>query len=112
MTIVAKRLVEGVELTNADVTQYTSPALTKTVIKAANVVNRTAGAVSITVNLVPSGGAVANANLVISALSIPAGQSYQCPELINQVLEAGDFLSAKASAGASLDFTASGVQIS
>lgn len=110
-TVAAKRLVQGTALTGSAVTQYTSGTSTKTVIKAANAVNTTGGAVTLTVYLVPSGGAAAAENTVISAYSIAAGASYQCPEMINQVLEAGDFISAFASASASINFTVSGITI-
>lgn len=112
MTTRVKRLVQGTLVTTSDVTLYTSAANTQTVIKAMNVVNTSGGAVTFTLNLVANGGSASSANTVISAYSIAAGASYQCPEAINQVLETGDFISVKAGSGSALQFTASGVTVS
>lgn len=88
-------VVDGAQLTAAAAT-YGSVvgANTKRIIKAATLTNTTAGAVACTVYLVPSGGTAGASNTVISALSIAAGASYSCPELIGRGLNAGGFLQA------------------
>lgn len=63
--------------------------LTTRVIKAATATNTTAAPVSLTVYLVPNAGAPAPENTIISAYPIAAGESYPCPELINQGMNAG-----------------------
>lgn len=65
------------------------PDLSKRVITAAALVNTTAAAVAASVYLVPSGGAPGAANCLISARAIAPGETYFCPELINQGLLAG-----------------------
>lgn len=62
---------------------------TKRLITAAALVNTTAAAVQASVYLVPSGGAAGVANAVISARTIAPGETYFCPELIGQGLNAG-----------------------
>lgn len=109
-TLTAKRLVEGTALTTANATLYTSDTGTKTVIQAASVLNVSAGAVVMYLYLVPSGGVAAAANAVIAA-SIAAGATYPCTEIINEVLEPGGFISARASSGTSISITSSGVTI-
>jgi hypothetical protein len=64
------------------------PALTKRVITSACLTNTTGGPIAATVNLAPAAG-VAAANTVISARAIAAGETYTCPELINQGIDSG-----------------------
>lgn len=81
---------DGGALTAAAATQGTAvPALTKRVIKSAALVNTTAAPIAATVYLVPNGGAAGATNTMISARPIAPGESYPCPELINQGLNAG-----------------------
>ena len=68
------------------------PANTKRKITAAVVINTTGVAKTFTVYLVPSGGAAAVSNTVISARTIAPGESYTCPELVGRGLNAGGFL--------------------
>ncbi|WP_440966169.1 hypothetical protein ACL58G_07920 [Massilia sp. GER05] len=65
------------------------PALTKRIIRAATICNSTAAPVAASAWLVPSGGAADATNIMISARTIAAGESYPCPELVNQGLNAG-----------------------
>lgn len=76
-------------------------ALTKRVVTAAALVNTTAGAVAATVYLVPNGAAAGAANCLISARTLAPGETYFCPELINQGLNAGGTVQAL---GAGLTF--------
>lgn len=108
MTTTVKRLVSGSQLTGSAATYYTAGTLTKAVIKSAQLTNTTAGAVACTVYVVPSGGTAGATNTLISARSIAVGETYNCPELINQVLEAGGFIQAL---GLNVTLTVSGVEI-
>lgn len=108
MTVTARRLVPGSQLTGAAAAYYTAPTNTRAVIKAATLTNTTAGAVAVTVYLVPSGGSAGATNVLISALNLAAGAAYACPELINQVIEAGGSLQAF---GLNVTLVASGVEI-
>ncbi len=111
-TVTPKALFEGTALTTGNVTLYTSPANTKTAIQSASFVNTSANAVVMYLYLVESGGSANAANAAIAGLAIASGATYQCPELINQVLEPGDLISARATAGTSISGRASGAQIS
>lgn len=75
--------------------------LTKRIITAAALVNPTAGAVAATVYMVPSGGAPGAGNALIYARTLAPGETYFCPELINQGLDAGGTVQAL---GAGLSF--------
>ena len=108
MTVVWKGLVEGVVAAAANTTQYTAPANTRTIIDKMTATNTTAGAVTLTVNLVASAGAASAANTVMSAQSIAAGTTYTCPEVAGHVLNPGGFLSTNAGAAASISVRVSG----
>lgn len=64
------------------------PALTKRVITAASLVNTTGAPIAATVHLAPASGQ-ATSNMLISARPIAAGETYTCPELINQGVPEG-----------------------
>lgn len=108
MTITARSLVAGSTLTGAAASYYTVPAGTKAVIKSATVCNTTAGAVNLTLYLVPNGGTAGASNTVVNARSIAANASDNCAELINKVLEAGASIQA---VGASLTLVVSGWEV-
>ena len=95
----------GVTLRNAymaqpgivDTTLYTVPANTVARILKCTVTNDTTTVVTISFNKVPSGGAVAVTNLIMNLKSIGSRETYECPEVVGQVLDAADLLSAIAS---------------
>ena len=94
MSVTPKVLVAGVQLTAAAVTYYTAPTGKIATIKSASVTNTTAGVVALTLYRVPSGGGASAANTIISARNVPVNETYNCPELINKVLAAGDTIQA------------------
>ena len=114
MTIRALPLVRNIQLPNAVAAQYTAPANTVTIIKRAVFTNTSAGARTITAHVVPSGGSVANATMLINgqALAVPpgAGSSYVSPELAGVVLNAGDTLQCFADAATSVTLSVNGIQ--
>jgi hypothetical protein len=111
MATTVKRLVNGSQLTASAATYYTAGANTKAVIKAASLVNTTAGAVTATVYLISSGGTAGATNTLISAKSIAAGETYNCPELVNHVLEAAGFIQALAGSATAITLVVSGVEV-
>lgn len=92
---------------NSQTDQYTSDNA-KTVIDKFTVTNVTANNLDLSVNLVANGDTASNANLVLNARTIAAGETYTCPELVGQSLEAGGFISTLASAATSLVISATG----
>lgn len=92
---VSAYIFDGGALTGAAVTQGTAvPLLTKRIIRAAALCNTTGAPIAATVYLVPSGGTAGATNTYISARSIGAGETYNCPELVNEGLNASGFVQA------------------
>lgn len=88
-------IFDGGLLTAAAANQGTVvPALTRRVVKAATLTNTTGTPIAATVYMVPPAGAAGPSNAVISGLSIAAGASYPCPEMINQGLNPAGFIQA------------------
>lgn len=110
MAVVILPLFEVRQLTNAAVTYYTAPVATR--IDKMTLHNPTAGAATATIYWVPSGGAAAAANALVTTRPIQSLESWDVTPFIGQVLAAGDFISALASAGAVLNFVASGTRVS
>jgi len=102
------RLVDGSQLTGSAATYYTSPANTITTIAACTLTNTTAGAVTATMHLVVSGGAASASNMILSARTIAAGESYNVGAALGQSLAAGGFISALAGSSTSITLVASG----
>jgi hypothetical protein len=67
--------------------------------------------VTISVNLVISGGSAATSNLIVDTRSLAPDETYTFPELVGQVLEPSGFISTIASAATSLTIRASGREI-
>lgn len=111
MTITAKQMVAPQQLTNADAAYYTAPANTTGVIKRATFTNTTAGAVTVTVNIVPSAGASSASNEIIAARSLAAGECYVAPELAGKTLPAGTMIRMLASAATSITAAIDGIEI-
>ena len=109
-TITLVQLVAPAQLPNADASAYTAPALTSAKIGRAVFTNTTGGPVTITAGIT-TGGALAAATTLISAMTLAAGQAYVSPELAGAVIPPGSSLRAYASAATSVTFTASGLII-
>lgn len=92
-------------------TLYTCPANTTVRILAANMVNDTTTAKYLSVHRVPSGDSVGDANLIVNQKVAGSRASVQLWELIGQVLEAGDVLSAIAETADQITVHISGVAI-
>jgi len=107
LNIIPRKLLEA---TNA--AQYTASGGTKVIIDAFTITNVSSGTVSFSCNLVASGDAADTDNRVISQRQIVAGETYLCPEMINQVIEASGFISTYASVANALVCSASGRVIS
>jgi len=77
-----------------DTTLYTCPANTAARVLKCTVTNDTTTATTISFNKVPSGGSVAVTNLIMNLRPIGGLETYECPEVVGQVLDAADLLSA------------------
>lgn len=107
MAVDVVNIIPRKQAENSQTTQYTSDNA-KTVIDKFTVTNTSAANVDFSVNLVAVSGTASDANLVLDARTIAAGETYTCPELVGQVLEAGGFISTLAGAATSLTISASG----
>jgi hypothetical protein len=110
MAVIAKVLVAPLQLATAATTQYTATNV-KAIIDKATVTNTDTVNRSFNVHLVTSGGSANNGNLVIDTKTVVPNETYLCPELVGQVLDAGDFISTSASAATALTLRISGREI-
>lgn len=95
---------------NAETTMYTANGVRSIIDKFVGF-NGTAGAVTLTVHLVPNAGTAGAANAIV-VKSIAAGETYSFPELAGHYLEAGGFISLIAGAAASIVVRAGGREVS
>jgi len=110
MTVSIKVLIPPKQAENAQTTQYTAVNC-KAIIDKFTITNTNTTNVTISVNLVTSGGAAGAANLIMDTRAIAPDETYTCPELVGQALESGSFISTIASSAASLTIRASGREI-
>lgn len=110
MTVTIKVLIPAKQAENTQTTQYTA-SLCKTLIDKFTVTNTSASVVTISVNLVTSGGSAGASNLVLDSRAIAVDETYTCPELVGQILEPGGFISTISSAASALTIRASGREI-
>ena len=108
---IPKSFVNGVGLTDAAVTYYTVPAGTRAIIKKATFVNDDTGVVTVTINIVPSGGSAGYANQITKTKALAAGETWSCSDMENHVLEAGGFISMLASVTLKIGCRISGYEV-
>lgn len=100
---------DGVVLAGAAAAQGMAvPALTRRIIRSATLTNTTGAPISATLYLVPSGGAANAATTVLSGRPIAAGETYNCPQLVNAGLNEGGSVYALG-VGLSFRFTATDI---
>lgn len=106
-------MVAPQQLTTSDALYYTVPANTTGIPKRATFTNTSAGAVTITANIVPAAGASSAANRVIDPQGtvLSAGQTYVAPELAGKTMPPGTMLRMLASAAAAITVAVDGVEI-
>ena len=110
MSVSVKTLIDAKQAENAQTTQYTAVNC-KTISDKFTATNTSANNVTLSVNLVVSGGSPGVSNLIVDARTVAPDETYTFPELVGQVLEPGDFISTLAGAATSLTIRASGREI-
>jgi len=110
MTVTAKTLIAPKNAESTQVTQYTATNV-RTIIDKFTATNYTAGAVTLSINLVTLADTAGNQNLIVKTRSLAAGETYTFPEIVGHVLNSGDFISTIASAATSINIRASGREI-
>jgi hypothetical protein len=94
-----------------DTTLYTCPTGAKVKVIAATVTNDTTTSAYLSAHRVPSGGSVGDTNIIINQKTVGSRESMALWELLGQVLEAGDFISAIAETADQLTVHISGLLI-
>lgn len=69
------------------------PALTKRVFRSMSLYNGTAAPVQVEVHLIAAGGSASDTNRVILR-TLSVEETYMCPEIVNEGLNAGGFVQA------------------
>lgn len=110
MTVTAKTLIAAKIAENAQTTQYTATNV-RAIIDKFTATNYSAGAVTLSVNLVTAADTAGNQNLIVKTKSLAAGETYTFPEIVGHILDASGFISTIASAATSVNIRAAGREI-
>jgi len=110
MTVTTKVIIPAKQVENAQTTQYTATNC-RAIIDKATATNTSGANVTLSVNLVTSGGSSGVSNLVVNARAIAPNETYTLPELVGQVLDSGGFISTLAGAATSITLRISGREI-
>jgi hypothetical protein len=111
MTSPVTEIIPAQYAPNAQTTLYVSGTGVTTRIDKLSVTNTDTVAQTISINLVPSGGAAGGSNLSTSAQSILPGQTWNSPNEYGHYLRPGDFISVLASVASKLVIYAGGTQV-
>lgn len=94
MTTTSIYVLDGTLMTGAAATYGTAvPALTKRIFRSMKLYNGTAAPVQVEVHLIASGGVASDTNRVILR-TLAVEETYTCPEIVNEGLNAGGFVQA------------------
>lgn len=110
MTVTASVLLEAKDVEATQTTQYTSTSVTTLVDKCV-AHNHTTSAATLSINVVASGGTAGTTNLQLKK-TLQGGETYNCPEMVGQILADGDFLSALAGTATAINLRISGRVVS
>lgn len=110
MTVSVKNIIPRQYAPGAQTTIYTATSC-RTIIDCFTATNQSAANVTISVNLVASGGSASADNRIVKDRAIQPNEAYLFPELTGQTLEPGGFISIIASSASALTVSASGREI-
>ena len=110
MTVTVKVLVPAKTVENTQTTQYTATGVT-TIIDKFTATNYSVAAATISVNLVTVSGSAGNQNLITKTKTLQPSEVYTFPELVGQVLSAGDFISTIAGTASAINMRVSGREV-
>jgi hypothetical protein len=110
MTVTVKVLVPAKYAENSQTTQYTATGVT-TIIDKFTATNINSAAATISVNLVTTAGSAGNTNLITKTKTLQPAEVYTFPELVGQVLSAGDFISTLAGTASAINIRVSGREV-
>lgn len=112
MAVSIKVLIPARIAVATDTIQYTTPAGIKSVIDKFTGTNYDVVARTLSVNIVTSGDAVGNQNLIVKTKTLQPGETYTFPELVGTALDAGGYISTIASNATGVNIRASGREFS
>ena len=110
MAVTVKVLVPAKTVESSQTTQYTATGVTA-IIDKFTATNYSASAATISVNLVTVAGSAGNSNLITKTKTLQASEVYTFPELVGQVLGAGDFISTIADTASAINMRVSGREV-
>lgn len=110
MTVTVKVLVPAKFAEATQTTQYTATGVT-TIIDKFTATNISASAATVSVNLVTTAGTAGNTNLITKTKTLQPAEVYTFPELVGQVLMAGDFISTIAGTASAINIRVSGREV-
>ena len=110
MAVTVKVLVPAKTVESSQTTQYTATGVTA-IIGKFTATNYSASAATISVNLVTVAGSAGNSNLITKTKTLQASEVYTFPELVGQVLGAGDFISTIAGTASAINMRVSGREV-
>lgn len=110
MTVTVKPLIPAKTAENAQTTQYTATGVT-TIIDKFTATNYSGSAATLSVNVVTSGDAAGNQNLIVKTKTLQANETYTFPEIVGQVLASGGFISTLAGTASAINIRASGREV-
>lgn len=111
MAVSVKVLIPAKIAESAQTSQYTATNVTALIDKF-TATNYSAGAETISVNLVTSAGTAGNGNLIVKTKSLQPAETYTFPELVGSAIASGGFISTIASSATAITIRASGREIS
>ena len=82
-----------------------------TIIDKFTATNISGSAATISVNLVTTAGSAGNTNLLTKTKTLQPSEVYTFPELVGQVLSAGDFISTIAGTASAINIRVSGREV-
>jgi hypothetical protein len=96
------KAIAAAQLTTNAAPYYAAPANTTSTINNLSLTNTSASPVAVTLYRVPSAGTAGASNMILSAFSLAAGQTYVPPQAIGLQLDPGMTLQALAATAASV----------
>ena len=110
MTVTVTVLVPAQTAYNSQSTVYTATGVTA-IIDKFTATNYSGTAATISVNLVTSGGAAGNNDLIVKTKTLQASETYTFPELVGHVLRPGGFISTLAGTASAINIRVSGREV-
>ena len=110
MTVTVRVLVPAKFAENSQTTQYTATGV-NAIIDKFTATNISASAATVSVNLVTTAGTAGNTNLITKTKTLQPAEVYTFPELVGQVLMAGDFISTIAGTASAINIRVSGREV-